>query len=160
MKGWRTEILNSFFSSEEFNFIFLIPINIWSPPDTLVWHHKMNGMFSVRSVYYLARVVIVQLTSSLSGSLSPSAMVWDKLWKSHVLPKVKVCVWRLCNNFVPTHANLTRRHITFSLSYVMCNGREESVIHLSSFCPFTKCVCLALHWIWVFHYETSTPLFL
>lgn len=57
--------------------------------------------------------------------------------------KVNVCVWRLCNNFTLTRANLTRRHITSDPSCVMFNSHEESVIHLSRFCLFAKCEWLA-----------------
>ncbi|CAN6692416.1 unnamed protein product [Malus baccata var. baccata] len=39
-------------------------------------------------------------------SLTPTAKLWNKLWKSRVPPKVKVCVWQLCNDYVPTRANL------------------------------------------------------
>lgn len=146
VKCWRNEALISLFATEETNLIRSIPISIRAPLDTLVWHHEKNGLFTVRSAYYMANEILLQPRGSSSVSLTPTAKLWNKLWKSRVPQKVKVCVWQLCNDHVPTRANLTRRilfltlHVFYAMALMnLLSTYDESVIHLSRFCLYAKC---------------------
>ncbi|KAM2674122.1 hypothetical protein EV2_015350 [Malus domestica] len=65
--------------------------------------------------------------------------LWLKVWNANVLPKVKVCVWKLANEFVPTRVNLTKRHLGVDMECVMCCTQGELTIHLMADCAYAKC---------------------
>ncbi|PIN08484.1 hypothetical protein CDL12_18945 [Handroanthus impetiginosus] len=55
--------------------------------DTLIWHFSNNGMFSVRSTYYLAIDRKKRITDQSLGSMSQSDFMF--LWNQHLPPKNK-----------------------------------------------------------------------
>lgn len=68
---------------------------------------------------------------SILPLLSDTRVSWARLWNAKVPPKVKIYVWRLANELVPTWANLVVRHITTDLECVLCGAYGESTIYPS-----------------------------
>lgn len=56
-----------------------------------------------------------------SSNSSVAAKFWDNIWKANIPPKIKVCVWRICKNLLPTRSNLF-----------------ETILHLLKECPFAR----------------------
>lgn len=42
-----------------------------------------------------------------SGRLMPK--VWKKIWEIQAVPRVRVFIWRVCSDAMPTKVNLMRR---------------------------------------------------
>ncbi|KAM1087432.1 hypothetical protein EV1_012981 [Malus domestica] len=57
-------------------------------------------------------------TSSSFGANHLSKL-WSKLWAARVPPKVKIYVWRIVHNILPTQLNLTRRHLEVEVDCVL-----------------------------------------
>ncbi|CAN1193029.1 Putative ribonuclease H protein At1g65750, partial [Linum perenne] len=79
-----------------------------SPPrnelgcDTLVWGLEPNGVFSVRSAFYL-------LNDFSSNSAEP---VWDHSWRWDDPNKIKHFLWITSHNRLMTNEERGRRHLT------------------------------------------------
>lgn len=137
-KSWLSAPINCIFSPEEARLIHIIPLSFRSPPDTLMWHFEKSGKFSVKNAYHLARGYLHLPNDGVSSTFMASGMFWNRLVGARVPPKVKMCVWSLCHDFIPSRANLVKRHITSDSFCVFFDWPLESVIHFMGFCPFAK----------------------
>ncbi|KAM1949581.1 hypothetical protein ACFX15_009620 [Malus domestica] len=144
-KCWKIDVLQSLFSAEEVNLIRKIPLSVRNSPDHLLWHHERHGRFTVRSAYHVARNWLQPTNCGASSSNGDGAKVWAKVWNAQVPTKVKICVWRLANELVPTRANLVARHITMDVECVLCGAYGESTIHLMKDCHYARCAWMSSH---------------
>lgn len=53
--AWNSEIIGRCFESGEARIILGIPLSKFGCPDKLVWHHIRNGMYFVKSRYWIAQ---------------------------------------------------------------------------------------------------------
>lgn len=65
--------------------------------------------FTIRSTYRLILQATINPTSEESSSTSTIAHFRTHLWELCNAPKVKIFLWRLYNNILPTQKNLSRR---------------------------------------------------
>ncbi|RXH98118.1 hypothetical protein DVH24_010443 [Malus domestica] len=121
--SWNLDIINELFWEEEALLIQSIPLGTRKPLDQLVWNTEPNGKFTTKSAYYLSRFM---------GE-----------WRARVPEKVKICVWRICWNALPTHDNLRKKKITMDDVYMFCNGENETLVHLIRNCPRAASVWLS-----------------
>lgn len=56
------------------------------------------------------------------------------IWDARVPHKVKICAWKFCRDIIPTKKNLIRRHIPADSLCVLCDGHDDSPIHLLGDC--------------------------
>lgn len=56
--------------------------------------------------------------------------IWVKLWRLHVLNKIKIFGWRVCQDILPTKENLFRHKITEDGGCETCKGGPESMLHV------------------------------
>ncbi|KAM2510209.1 hypothetical protein PS1_034717 [Malus domestica] len=77
------------------------------------------------------------LASTSAGSLCYAGM-WGKLWVENVPPKVKIGVWRIYKDIIPTKADMVRKQGTDS-SCTLCFGLSESALHILRDCCFASC---------------------
>ncbi|KAK6126674.1 hypothetical protein DH2020_039582 [Rehmannia glutinosa] len=90
-----------------------------------------NGQYLVKSGYRI----------SLNGDNQDRRVVssmWKKLWKLKVPPKVKHFVWRVCKDSIPTHSNLSRRHVEVDCHCVLCRVDYETAWHVFLECKISK----------------------
>lgn len=50
--GWKENLIQDLFSSEEVNIIKLIPLSPYEREDNQVWHYTQNDMFIVKRIYH------------------------------------------------------------------------------------------------------------
>lgn len=130
-------MFRSFFSNEEIDLIHSIPISMRASLDHLIWHFEKNGKFTVRSAYHQSWVQPTNIGASpLFNAMS---RIWSKIWDANVPPKVKVCIWRLYNSYLPTRAKLVKRHLLLIYLCVMCDYHGKTTIHIVKDCPHAKC---------------------
>ncbi|KAL6140822.1 hypothetical protein ACLB2K_059115 [Fragaria x ananassa] len=98
--------------------------------DKLVWHYDIKGVFSVKSAYLVARDnIVLPILSASSASSSSSDVVipfWKKFRKIKVPGKVKLCLWKACRDFLPTRANLVKKHVDIPIICPLCEVEEMS----------------------------------
>lgn len=82
-KQWYMARVSSTFSQEEANLISKIPISQCGSADKLIWKGTTNGIFSVRSAYYLQREIRDNLRGQTSRNINQEENQ-SQLWKLFV----------------------------------------------------------------------------
>ncbi|KAL5802624.1 hypothetical protein ACOSQ4_030929 [Xanthoceras sorbifolium] len=67
-------------------------------------------------------------------SSSSLANWWTFLWKLHLLHKIKIFIWRICHDGIPSLINLVRHHVPTSSLYLFCLQKDESTLHALWLC--------------------------
>lgn len=116
--AWKQGVLKENFNSWEVQAINQIPVPMYGDHDAWMWRHSKNGQFSVRSAY------IVELMENRhprpSTSSSTNNVVWNKVWRAKMAPKIKLFGWRLLYNGLPINGNLERRGIRIDKQCPRC----------------------------------------
>ncbi|KAI5666768.1 hypothetical protein M9H77_16621 [Catharanthus roseus] len=92
----------------------------------------------MRSAYRLIFQAKNNPTRSKSSSTSSTSLFWTHLWGLDTAPKVKVFLWRLYNNILPTRKNLSQRITSISQCCAMCPKNEEDILHTFLQCRIAR----------------------
>ena len=126
---WRIDLLHAIFCPRDVELILKIPLSCRRPPDVLIWAGTKRGIFSVKSAYRLQ--VTNQNSQAASSSSSMMAQnLWSSLWAVQVPPKVKLFIWKACQNIIPTQTKLFEKGITHSYSCLWCEDEPETSDHV------------------------------
>jgi hypothetical protein len=110
--------------------------------DLWAWTGEKHMLYSVRSAYRIMAVDdhhredYIQGTTACSGD--NNSWMWKKLWESKVLPKVRVLWWQVANKFIPSRANLHRRHIEPLSTYTSCGAEPETTFQALTKCSYAQ----------------------
>ncbi|KAL0412615.1 UNVERIFIED_CONTAM: putative mitochondrial protein [Sesamum radiatum] len=104
---WDAQRVREIFWPEDSELILSLPLSRTGEEDVWVWHYTKNGMFSVRSAYHLACELEDRPCSS--DREPRDHWWWRKLWQASLPNKIKVFIWRVCHNALPTGVNLAKR---------------------------------------------------
>ncbi|KAK8640990.1 hypothetical protein V6N13_008741 [Hibiscus sabdariffa] len=100
------------------------------------WRYDGSGKYTVKSGYQLLRLAYSNPLSGPVNSAVDYSRFYSDLW-SVVLPaKVKVAMWKICNNYLPTFANLQLRKLNVDNCCLFCKSAAESVEHIMRDCEF------------------------
>ncbi|XP_050211430.1 uncharacterized protein LOC126661619 [Mercurialis annua] len=131
---WKEELLKSLFIEEDVAAILSIPLPLSSVPDRQCWHHNRSGRFSVKSGYYIA------LNSNQESHMSQVSEIprvkWQALWNYQIPNKLKIFLWKVLSNGIPTAKNLNGR-LQGNLVCPRC-GKQEDRLHLFFLCDFVR----------------------
>ncbi|KAL0403695.1 UNVERIFIED_CONTAM: hypothetical protein Sradi_2010300 [Sesamum radiatum] len=84
------------------------------------------------------RNVASSSTKELSlGSHSDS--LWKIVWDTKVPPRIRVFIWRLCREVLPTLENIGRQKRGIDVCCAMCGMQVESSKHIFLECSFARC---------------------
>lgn len=90
-------------------------------------------MYTVKSAYHLLSDASMQRRyhgQSRSGSSADiDNPTWKKLWKLKIPPKVRVFLWRVVNEFIPSRYKLYHRHVEKMGICMTCGNRAETMCH-------------------------------
>lgn len=93
-------------------------------------------MYTVKSGYNQLRRAETKLaTNEASTSYQKPRELWCKIWNMRTIPKIKVFMWTLCQNALPTSENLRRRKIAPEATCQLCKKDPETEEHLFLLCP-------------------------
>ncbi len=92
--------------------------------DKLIWVKSSKGVFSGKSAYLANQVT--PLISNLSG-------LWPKVWKIKIHERLKMFLWRLGSNALPTRKMMAQRTGNQDNLCHLCGEAEESDVHLLLF---------------------------
>ncbi|KAL0417527.1 UNVERIFIED_CONTAM: putative mitochondrial protein [Sesamum radiatum] len=134
-KEWNHGLLRELFWQEDIDAILAIPLSLIDGEDFFIWHHTSNGLFSVRSAYHVALSLAHQPLPSSSNLASP---VWKTIWKANVPSKIRVFIWKVAHNAIPTGRNLLQKLRFESPACPLCCSEDEDVDHVFLRCPFAR----------------------
>jgi hypothetical protein len=132
---WNVELIKEVFSEWEANVIVSIPLPPRQRVDHLFWDDTKNGLFSVKSAYYLHLRHRAAVWTSESSVVGRDKKFWKFLWALSIPPKVKSFLWRACVGILPTNTLMCRRHLRGDGNCPSCNHDCESVEHVLWSCP-------------------------
>ncbi|XP_026440879.1 uncharacterized protein LOC113339842 [Papaver somniferum] len=102
--------------------------------DTLIWPFNKNGILIVKYVYKL-------LANELPHNSTPNPYLelHKALWKTPLLPKTQLFLWKCVENILPTGSKLSSYNSNHENRCKSCNsGAIETPEHMILHCNFAK----------------------
>ena len=132
-RQWDMGELRAKFLPMDVATIQAIPISSRVQADFWAWHHDKKGIFSVRSAYRMLACTKERreawLYSTAIGSDHQGLQKsWTSLWHIQVPSKLRIFLWRLVKQSLPSSDLLLRRHVSPVRNCAIC-GREDSRRH-------------------------------
>jgi hypothetical protein len=105
--AWDRDMLQKFFLPMDRDLILSIPLSTRQQDDFWAWHYDKKGVFSVRSAYRMLIDMRERRTAWLDELPSSSGTKerekeWTAIWKVLVPSKIRVFLWRLAKQSLPT----------------------------------------------------------
>ena len=100
-KWWKADVVKTLFLPFEADMILKIPLSQRLPEDSLIWIGNKRGVFTVKSAYHIAAKIQSDKDLGESSSGDSRSIIWKKLWKMKLPPKIKIFAWRACVNSLP-----------------------------------------------------------
>ncbi|XP_021721482.1 uncharacterized protein LOC110689043 [Chenopodium quinoa] len=69
---------------------------------------------------------------------SSPRVIWKKIWNTNVLPRVKVFMWRACQNALPTRKGIGSRISGYDTTCYVCHQEVEDVLHAIKECALAR----------------------
>nr|XP_051221174.1 uncharacterized protein LOC127339353 [Lolium perenne] len=127
---WREEIIREFFLPIDAAVIMSIPLCTRRQEDFWAWNFDRRGIFSVRSTYRMMISTKINRENYYEGNPGSSnaeadSKAWCSLWKVQVPSKVRVFLWRLARQSLPTADLLEHRNMAQSSRCSLCGGADS-----------------------------------
>ena len=126
---WNFTRIQEVFSEEEVLRICSLAISPGGQLNKLVWKDTKNGIFTVKSAYYLARSIEARYSGSASSD-GQRRSFWKTVWNVRGPPVVKLFLWKACRNALAAKDNFHRRKIIFDPCCPICGLETETVEHI------------------------------
>ena len=149
-KQWDMSKLESLLPSHIRQKIHRIPIPITDVADSFCWGYSGSGGFTTKSATWKAH-----------DNIPKAQPVWKFhwLWKLDVMPKIKIFLWQLCHNALPSRGSLLRRGIHLDPVCMACSRDIESTDHIFLHCPLAQKVwdlAVAHQWLPIAPFPLTT----
>ncbi|XP_030939770.1 uncharacterized protein LOC115964643 [Quercus lobata] len=131
---WDIELVRGLFLPQDAETILSIPISESIAKDRMVWVEDKKGIFTVRSVYRLAREIEVDGGNTGCSDSTKMHGVWQGVWSMNLPNKIKHFAWKACNGILPTKDSLFCRKITDTNICEVCGRQVETTMHMLCFC--------------------------
>jgi hypothetical protein len=123
---WKEDIIRKIFPEDIAGKIIGIPLSSDGCRDFASWPHTKSGIYTVRSAYNLATTQIFWEDRSIGGKGTCSDQnsmkkAWKKLWAIQCPNKMKVILWRIAHDCLPTGKQLQVRSIQTRYDCHLCN---------------------------------------
>ncbi|XP_026434311.1 uncharacterized protein LOC113331883 [Papaver somniferum] len=132
-REWNVPLVQAFFTRENCLKICIMRVPI-SGNDTLVWPYNKNGSLTVKSVYKL-------LANKLphNSTNNTDIEVYMAIWKSPLLPRTQLFLWKCVENIIPTGSKLARYNRNHDDRCKVCNSDVvETPEHMIPQCSFSR----------------------
>uniref|UniRef100_A0A803Q031 Reverse transcriptase n=1 Tax=Cannabis sativa TaxID=3483 RepID=A0A803Q031_CANSA len=130
-REWNSDIVKDCFEEDVAQAILSIrPLE--TSNDMLFWTASKSGKFTVKSGYWLSQ----------KGRFKDPNKVWEKLWQSSIHPRLKLLLWKLWSDVLPTKMRIGIR----DEACVLCHNADESALHLFGGCSVIKAVLFHSKW--------------
>jgi ribonuclease HI len=142
---WKNAVLDQHFLPADIEVIKSIPLSTAPQEDFWAWQFEKTGMFSVRTAYralvHTKKVREDWLEGRQSSSSSTSEQkLWSKMWKTKVPSKIRVFLWRLSHQSIPTGSVRHRRNMAVTPECCFCHAAEDDWRHSLIDCAMARSV--------------------
>ncbi|KAL0282834.1 UNVERIFIED_CONTAM: putative mitochondrial protein [Sesamum angustifolium] len=134
-REWNHSMVRALFCRDEAESILAIPLSCADGEDFFVWHRTADGKFSVRSAYHVAVSLANQSQPSPS---SFESFLWKTIWKANVPGKIRIFIWKLAKNALPTCMNLRKKLRADGWGCPFCGSEQEDIEHAFLRCSFVR----------------------
>ncbi|XP_075650009.1 uncharacterized protein LOC142620536 [Castanea sativa] len=117
-QSWKTVLINETFEHDFAVAILSIHLPPTPRPDTFMWLPNSKGRFFVKAAF--------QIASNLTQLNPQSDVPWNKIWKLKVPGRLKMLIWRIGANAIPTKENFLQKINVDNPNYKMCNQEIAS----------------------------------
>ena len=139
-KWWNVSTIRASFLPFEVETILKIPLSHDLPEDKIIWIGYSRGNFTVKSAYHLALNLLDSDGNEECLTRDMCKLIWRKLWRLNLPPKIKIFAWRACINGLPTMEAINHRGISHSKACPVCKNEAESIDHALLDCVFSSSV--------------------
>ena len=130
-RRWNDELLKECFDDESIAHINKIHLGQFPQADKVIWSPSNNGAFSTKSAFWTDQV-------SRFNSIGPlTRQEWNMLWKLKIHDRLKLLLWKIIWNSLPTREVIGLRFELDSLQCPLCGSSTESFKHLFLECPIS-----------------------
>ncbi|RYR63043.1 hypothetical protein Ahy_A04g020830 [Arachis hypogaea] len=139
----RKRKIHDLFQGSVAELITKTPISLINKKDHFVWKYRMDGQYTVRTGYHVAKE---EKDLKEEGRFcKPSTSqdwreVWKVIWKLQVPQKVRMFLWKAVHRILPVNKNLHQKRITVAPTCSICQREEETIEHALLLCPWTRAV--------------------
>ncbi|KAL2899415.1 hypothetical protein RDABS01_024497 [Bienertia sinuspersici] len=134
--GWNRGLIEHWFNDDEKELILNTPLLGGVTEDRLYWWPCSNGVFTMRSGYWLAKLGHVR--SWFNEAHEEERACWKVVWNVFGPPKLCHFVWRACKGALAVMGRLFERHIIDSKTCPICGNQEESIVHTFFSCKYAQ----------------------
>ncbi|KAL2935345.1 hypothetical protein RDABS01_018463, partial [Bienertia sinuspersici] len=119
---WDADLIRSIFNEEESKIILDLPLASPLPNDQRYWWPTKNGIFTVKSYYWLGRRGHLQTWQSHPGMIDDE--IWKIIWGLDEPPKLSHFLLRVCNGSLAVMEKLNHCQLcpTLDAKYVGIRG--------------------------------------
>ncbi|XP_056691898.1 uncharacterized protein [Spinacia oleracea] len=128
-KNWNANLVWKSFSCETAKEILALHIPQEDRDDQFHWMNSNKESSIVKSVYNFL------LLGNSGQNFSERERFWGMLWKSDLLPKWKVFIWKIMHRAIAVKARLRKRGMDVDGVCCLCKSQEENEDHLFRDCP-------------------------
>lgn len=122
-RGWNEQKLHEVVVEEDIDKILGVKIFSKAQLDLLGWHYNEDGIYSVKSGYWLStHLPANDLIQPVYGDVN----LKKKIWATKMPPKIHHFLWKTLSRSLATGSNLKRRHVTNMDQCLRCCQGEES----------------------------------
>lgn len=132
---WKADLIQKMFSKEDTEAILSIPLPRRKEKDQMIWHYDKKGKYSIKTSYQVA--LNMKFPDPLGCSSSNNSN-WSIIWKLTLLEKIKISIWKVTKNLLPTIENLCKRGIVHEAHYKRCGNKVENILHMLVACKAAK----------------------
>ncbi|KAK7243973.1 hypothetical protein RIF29_38788 [Crotalaria pallida] len=100
--------------------------------DSSGWNPCMDGLFTIKSSY----AAVCGLTEDSNSK------VFKQIWSWRGPQRIRLLLWKICNEALLTNEARARRHMAASASCSLCTNHDESILHALRDCGSIKEVWL------------------
>jgi len=141
---WDLEPLKLNFLPIDWEVIMSIPLSSRRQEDFWAWHYEKSGVFSVRSTYRMLVDNRERRTDWIDhnpgrSDLRADQKEWTELWNIKVPSKVRVFLWRLARQSMPTGDVRQKRNMAQHSNCTIC-GNQDFWRHALLECNMARCV--------------------
>lgn len=141
-RRWNSLLLHTLFSPHSVQEILKIPLlrhNFSQVQDKIKWTHHYSGNYSVKSSY----ATLVNTSETFVSDIS-----WKKLWKLKIQDCLKLLIWKVARNILPTKSlfKTAINHNADQILCPLCETQVETLHHLFFNCYFARILWRQSSW--------------
>ena len=124
---WNVDLVHQTFQEDDWPLILNIPLSRFRPNDRRYWWPSRNGLFSVKSCYWLGKLGHLRTWRLQHGE--GELQLWRNVWRVQGPPKLQHFIWRACRGSLGVKERLHWRHICGDSSCPVCGAPSETICH-------------------------------